>query len=604
MNGQEFRLRSLRTVRRDGTIQEVPDPDEALEILRHSTSHLMALAVIELYPEVHLGIGPPTSEGFYYDFEMPNRLSEDDLAKIEERMEALRQEDIAFEPEIVEQEESLAFFQGKGERLKAELVQDRTGQVLSHFRLGQLEDFCTGPHVVSTSQLGAFKLLSIAGSYWKGDEHREQLQRIYGTSFFTQEELEDYLSRMEEAKKRDHRRLGRELDLYSIQDHVAPGLIFWHPKGAKVRTLIEEFLRIEHEDRGYSFVYTPHIAKSDLWKTSGHYDYFLENMYTLPVDEEEYVLKPMNCPGHILIYQSTKRSYRELPVRLAEFGTVYRYEKSGTLHGMLRVRGFTQDDAHIFCHPDHVFTEVIETLNLAEHILQSFGFDRQQVMLSVWDPNDPKHYAGAREDWERAESVLLRALTEKGWDYERHEGEAAFYGPKIDINLIDALGRSWQLTTLQFDFNLPARFNITYVGPDSKEQHVIMLHRALLGSMERFMGILVEHYGGAFPLWLAPVQALVLPVSEKHQAYAEEVRDKLRLESLRVDVDLRNEKLGYKIRSAQVSKIPYMLVVGDREVESGNVSVRNRLEGDQGSMGLDSFATIVQDLIKKKATRA
>ncbi len=572
-------------------------------ILRHSTSHLLALAVIELYPEVHLGIGPPTSEGFYYDFEMPHRLNDDDLARIEEKMEALRQQDIVFEPEIVEQEESLAFFEGKGERLKAELVRDRTGQVLSHFRLGQLEDFCTGPHVVSTSQLGAFKLLSIAGSYWKGDEHREQLQRIYGTSFFTQEELDDYLSRMEEARKRDHRRLGRDLDLYSIQDQVAPGLIFWHPKGAKVRAVIEEFLRIEHEDRGYSFVYTPHIAKSDLWKTSGHYDYFLEHMYTLPMNEEEYVLKPMNCPGHILIYQSTKRSYRELPVRLAEFGTVYRYEKSGTLHGMLRVRGFTQDDAHIFCHPDHVFTEVVETLDLAEHILQSFGFERQQVMLSVWDPNDPGHYAGAREDWERAESVLLRALTEKGWDYERREGEAAFYGPKIDISLIDALGRSWQVTTLQFDFNLPARFNITYVGPDSKEQHVIMLHRALLGSMERFVGILVEHYGGAFPIWLAPVQALVLPVSEKHQAYAEEVRDKLRLESLRVDADLRNEKLGYKIRSAQVNKIPYMLIVGDREVEAGTVSVRNRLEGDQGSTGLDSFATMVQDLIRKKATR-
>ncbi len=596
-------VRSLRIVERDGTVQEVPNPDEALGILRHSTSHLMALAVTELYPEVHLGIGPPTSEGFYYDFDMPHRLSDDDLAKIEEKMEALRQQDIAFEPEIVEQEESLAFFQAKGERLKSELVQDRTGQVLSHFRLGHLVDFCTGPHVVSTSQLGAFKLLSIAGSYWKGDEHREQLQRIYGTSFFTQEELDDYLSRMEEARKRDHRRLGRDLDLYSIQDQVAPGLIFWHPKGAKVRALIEEFLRIEHEDRGYSFVYTPHIAKSDLWKTSGHYDYFLENMYTLPMAEEEYVLKPMNCPGHILIYQSTKRSYRELPVRLAEFGTVYRYEKSGTLHGMLRVRGFTQDDAHIFCHPDHVFTEVVETLDLAEHILQSFGFERQEVMLSVWDPKDPGHYAGVREDWERAESVLLRALTEKGWDYERHEGEAAFYGPKIDISLVDALGRSWQVTTLQFDFNLPARFNITYVGPDSKEQHVIMLHRALLGSMERFMGILVEHYGGAFPIWLAPVQALVLPVSEKHQAYAEEVRDKLRLESLRVDADLRNEKLGYKIRSAQINKIPYMLIVGDREVESGTVSVRNRLEGDQGSKGLDSFTTMVQDLIREKATQ-
>jgi len=597
-------VRSLRTVRRDGTIQEVPDPGEALTILRHSTSHLLALAVIELYPEVHLGIGPPTSEGFYYDFEMSDRLAEDDLAKIEEKMEVLRQQDLAFEPEIVEQAKSLAFFQGKRERLKAELVQDRAGEVLSHFRLGQLEDFCTGPHVVSTSQLGAFKLLSIAGSYWKGDERREQLQRIYGTSFFTQEELDDYLSRREEAKKRDHRRLGKDLDLYTIQDHVAPGLIFWHPKGAKVRALIEEFLRTEHEARGYSFVYTPHIAKSDLWKTSGHYDYFLENMYTFPVDKQEYVLKPMNCPGHILIYQSTKRSYRELPVRLAEFGTVYRYEKSGTLHGMLRVRGFTQDDAHIFCHPDHVFTEVVETLNLAEHILQSFGFERQQVMLSVWDPNDPGHYAGAPEDWERAESVLLRALTEKGWDYERHEGEAAFYGPKIDISLIDALGRSWQVTTLQFDFNLPERFNITYVGPDSKEQQVIMLHRALLGSMERFVGILIEHYGGAFPLWLAPVQALVLPVSERHQAYAEEVRDKLRLESLRVDADLRNEKLGYKIRSAQVNKIPYMLIVGDREVELGTVSVRSRLGGDQGSSGLDSFVAMVQDLIREKATQA
>ena len=596
-------LRALRTVSRDGAVQEALDADEALEILRHSTSHLMALAVTELYPEVHLGIGPPTSEGFYYDFEMPERLSDEDLTKIEEKMEDLREQDLSFEPEIVEQEESIAFFRTKGERLKTELVQDRSGQVLSHFRLGTLVDFCTGPHVVSTSQLGAFKLLSIAGSYWKGDEHREQLQRIYGTAFFSQEELDDYLQRLEEARKRDHRRLGKDLDLFSIQDHVAPGLIFWHPKGAKVRELVEEFLRTEHEDRGYSFVCTPHIAKSDLWKTSGHYDYFLENMYTLPVDAEEYVLKPMNCPGHILIYQSAKRSYRELPIRLAEFGTVYRNEKSGTLHGMLRVRGFTQDDAHIFCHPDHVFTEVIETLDLAEHILQSFGFERQQVMLSVWDPDESGHYAGAPEDWERAESVLVDALNERGWDYERQEGEAAFYGPKIDISLIDALGRSWQVTTLQFDFNLPGRFNITYVGPDSKEQHVIMLHRALLGSMERFMGILVEHYGGAFPVWLAPVQALVLPVSERHRAYAEEVRDKLKGKDLRVEADLRNEKLGYKIRSAQVNKVPFMLIVGDREVESGVVSVRSRSEGDQGSQGLDSFATMVQDLVREKASK-
>ena len=383
---------------------------------------------------------------------------------------------------------------------------------------------------------------------------------------------------------------------------MAPGLIFWHPKGAIVREVIENFLREELKKRGYQFVNTPHIAKSDLWKISGHYEYFRENMYILPVDGEEYVLKPMNCPGHILIYKSAKRSYRELPVRIAEFGTVYRYEKSGTLHGMLRVRGFTQDDAHIFCRPDQVLDEVVQTLDLAEHILECFGFDRYEVTLSVWDPKEPEHYAGRPEDWENAEAVLTQALEQKKWAYERCEGEAAFYGPKIDVKLIDVLGRAWQLSTFQFDFSLPERFNVTYVGTDSRDSPVIMIHRALLGSLERFMGILVEHYGGAFPLWLAPVQVMVIPVSEKVHPYANQVVERLQNHQagLRVEADLRNEKLGYKIRSAQVQKHPYMLVVGEREAEGDTVSVRSRSEGEQGTMSVEEFSDMVRDLIKKK----
>jgi len=592
----------LQTIHRDGTVTGVEDPEEALEILRHSTSHLMALAVMELYPDVHLGIGPATSEGFYYDFQTPHRLSEGDLEKIEQKMVELKNQDLSFEPSIVSQEEALDLFHDRGEDLKKELIEERAGQVLSCYKLGKLVDFCTGPHVLSTSNLGVFKLLSVAGSYWRGDEHREQLQRIYGTSFFEEAELADHLNRLEEALKRDHRKLGRELDLYSIQDRVAPGLIFWHPKGAIVRELIEGFLREELKKRGYQFVYTPHIAKSDLWKISGHYEYFRENMYILPVDEEEYVLKPMNCPGHILIYQSAKRSYRELPVRLAEFGTVYRYEKSGTLHGMLRVRGFTQDDAHIFCRPDQVLDEVVQTLDLAEHILKSFGFDRYEVTLSVWDPNDPGHYAGRPEDWEKAEAVLIQALEQKEWTYERCEGEAAFYGPKIDVSLIDMLGRTWQLSTFQFDFSLPERFNVTYVGNDSRDYPVIMIHRALLGSLERFMGILVEHYGGAFPLWLAPVQVMVIPVSEKVHHYAIQVVEKLKNHQvgLRIEADLRNEKLGYKIRAAQMQKLPYMLVVGEREAEGDTVAVRSRAEGEQGTMSVEEFSDMVRDLINKK----
>ena len=593
----------LRTIRRDGKVLEVTEPEEALEILRHSTSHLMALAVTQLYPEVHLGIGPATSEGFYYDFQTPHRLTGEDLEGIEKKMQELRSQDLRFEPSIVNQEEALELFRREGETLKTELIEERDGEVLSCYRLGDLIDFCTGPHVCSTSQLGVFKLLSVAGSYWKGDEQRAQLQRIYGTAFFEETALHEYLDNVEEALKRDHRRLGKQLDLFSVQDRVAPGLIFWHPKGAKVRALVEEFLGLELQRRGYQFVYTPHIAKSDLWKTSGHYEYFRKHMYTLPVDEEEYVLKPMNCPGHILIYQSTKRSYRELPVRIAEFGTVYRYEKSGTLHGMLRVRGFTQDDAHIFCRPDQVLDEVIQTLDLAQHILESFGFDRFEVSLSVRDPAHAEHYAGRSEDWENAEAVLVQALESKGWPYKRCEGEAVFYGPKIDVQVMDVLGRPWQLSTFQFDFSLPERFHVTYVGTDSREHFVIMIHRALLGSLERFMGVLIEHYAGAFPLWLAPVQALIIPISEKHREYALQIEKELKETErgpIRVEADLRNEKVGYKIRQAQVQKTPYMLIVGEREAKDHTVAVRNRFRGEQGTMKIEELANMIHDLVDKK----
>jgi len=594
---------SFAAISRDGEHLRISDPEEALLILRHSTSHLLALAVQDLWPDTHLGIGPPTSDGFYYDFQSSHRFSEEDFPAIEARMKELRDQAIPYEPSILERDEAIAFFRRRGEDLKAELIDDRPGEKLSSFKLGALVDFCLGPHVPTTTQLGAFQLLSVAGSYWKGDEHREQLQRIYGTAFLSAAELEEHLERLEQARQRDHRKLGKELDLFTVQEQVAPGLIFWHPKGAKVRFLVEEFVRTELESRGYQFVYTPHIAKSDLWKTSGHYEYFLEHMYTLKVDEDEYVLKPMNCPGHIMIYQSGQRSYRDLPLRIAEFGTVYRYEKSGTLHGLLRVRGFTQDDAHIFCTPEQVLSEVIATLDLAEHLLRSFGFDEYKVSLSVSDPEHPEHYSGKPEDWLTAESVLVDALEQKGWDYERCEGEAAFYGPKIDIQLIDALGRSWQLSTFQFDFNLPARFDVNFVGSDSGEHNVIMIHRALLGSMERFMGILIEHYAGAFPVWLAPMQVRVIPVSERHLEYADSVTGRLATDGLRVETDGRNEKVGFKIRSAQLEKIPFMVIVGDREIEQGTISVRNRFEGDQGASTLSDFVERVQRLVESRAVK-
>ncbi len=581
------------------------DPAEALEIYRHSTSHLMAAAVTSLYPETHLGVGPAVSDGFYYDFERAESFGEEDLQKIEARMRDLVAQDLRFEPSIVSKKEAVDHFSRQGEHLKVELIEEKSGQVLSCYRLGELVDFCTGPHVLSTGRLhpDSFHVLNLAGSYWKGDEHRERLQRIYGTAFFSPEELKAYLQQLEEAKKRDHRRLGRELDLFSISEEAGPGLIFWHPKGTRVRLVIEDFMRGELYRRGYEFVTTPHIARHTLWQRSGHYDYYRENMYVFSIDDEEFVIKPMNCPGHIQVYNSRMRSYRDLPLRFAEFGTVYRYEKSGVLHGMLRVRGFTQDDAHLFCTRDQVYDEIKGLLDLVIFVMKSFGFDQYKVELSVRDEAKKEHYAGSEEDWRLAEEALTGAMRSIGIEWTRMEGEAVFYGPKIDVKLIDAIGRPWQLSTVQFDFTLPKRFDLSYIGSDGQPHQPVMLHRALLGSVERFMGVLIEHYAGAFPIWLAPVQAVLIPIAERHQDYARQTAQKLSAAGLRIELDDRNEKMGYKIREAQTRKVPYMLVVGDRESQTGQVSVRNRFQGDEGAQPLESFLAKIKGFIEARAVR-
>jgi threonyl-tRNA synthetase len=596
---------SLKIRNADGTVGEVTDPGAALEIYRHSASHLMAAAVNSLFPGTHLGIGPAISDGFYYDFERPDGFAEEDLLKIEARMKDLVAKDLSFEPSILTKEQAVQYFDGKGEHLKVELIQEKAGETLSSYKLGDLVDFCLGPHVYSTGQINpdSFRLLSIAGSYWRGDEHREQLQRIYGTAFLSPEELAAYLAQLEEAKKRDHRKLGRELDLFSISEEAGPGLVFWHPKGTRVRILIEEFLRKELYRRGYEFVTTPHVARDVLWKTSGHYDYYRQNMYVFSIDDEEFVIKPMNCPGHIQIYKSQMRSYRDLPIRYAEFGTVYRYEKSGVLHGMLRVRGFTQDDAHIFCTREQVYAEISDCMDLVLHIMQNFGFDQYKVELSVRDESKKEDYAGTEEDWRMAEEALTKALRSRGIGWTRMEGEAVFYGPKIDVKLIDAIGRPWQLSTVQFDFTLPKRFNLSFIGSDGQAHQPVMVHRALLGSVERFLGVLIEHYAGAFPIWLAPVQAVVIPIAERHHEYARQVLGRLTQANLRAEIDDRNEKMGYKIRAAQTKKIPYMLVVGDKEAQSGEVSVRNRFQGDEGAQSLESFLEKIEGYIQSRAVR-
>ncbi len=592
-------------IQSDAPIQFVtPSSPEGLEIYRHSSAHLLAAAVLELFPDAHPGVGPPTETGFYYDFYREKPFTEDDLAKLEAKMQELVKADLPYERVYYNKEEGIKLFEKMGEFLKCELIQEKADPVFSAYRTGKFLDFCRGPHIPSTGRIKAVKLLSVAGAHWKGDEHSHPLQRIYGTAFFSKKDLDDFLNQIEEAKKRDHRRLGTELDLFSIQDDAGPGLIFWHPKGGIIRTEIEDWLRAELVKRGYAMVYTPHAMRLHLWEISGHTDFYRENMFgPMPVENDRYQLKPMNCPGHILIYKSRRRSYRELPMRLAELGTVYRYERSGVMHGLMRVRGFTQDDAHIFCMPEQLEAEVESCVEFAFEVLKTFGFDRYEVELSARDPNHAEHYAGTVEDWERAEGALIETLKRMKVPYKYMPGEAVFYGPKIDIKLVDAIGRPWQLTTVQFDFNLPRRFGLEYVAADGHAHTPVMVHRALLGSVERFFGVLIEHYAGAFPVWLAPVQAVVLPISEKHLTYARQVSDKLREGGIRVELDDRNEKLNARIRDAQLQKVPLMLVAGDREIERRGVSVRRRDTGDAGFQPLDAFIPWLRELIDTRAVK-
>ena len=577
------------------------DPD-AIQVLRHSAAHLLAAAVLELFPNVKLGIGPPIDTGFFYDFVRNEPFTPEDLQRIEKKMRELAAQDLPNERKMLAKPEALELYRNWNQGFKCELVEERAVEpMVSFYTTGKFIDFCRGPHIPSTGRIRAFKLMSVAGAYWKGQEGNPQMQRIYGACFYTQAELDDYLRKLEEAKRRDHRRLGSELDLFSIQEEAGPGLIFWHPKGGLVRKLMEDWLRDELLRRGYDLVYTPHIMRLDLWKTSGHTNFYRENMFgPVEVEKADYQLKPMNCPGHILIYKSRLRSYRELPVRLAELGTVYRYERSGVLHGLLRVRGFTQDDAHIFCMPEQIESEIEACIDFAFAVMKTFGFDQYVIELSGWDPLHPENYAGSAEDWTQATAALENTLTTLGVPFNRMTAEAAFYGPKIDVKLIDAIGRPWQLTTVQFDFNLPGRFGLEYVGEDGNRHRPLMVHRALWGSVERFFGILIEHYAGAFPAWLAPVQAEVLPLSEKFSEYAKKVTRELRAAGFRAHLDDRNEKLQAKIRDAQLQKIPYMLIVGGKEAEAGTVSVRHQSKGDLGPRPLAEFVT---DLRKEVDSR-
>ena len=572
------------------SILTAKDPD-AVQVFRHSAAHLLAAAVLELYPNVKLGIGPPIDNGFFYEFVRDEPFTPEDLGKIEAKMHELAGKNIPNERKLIPKPEAIELYRQSNQQFKCELVEEKAVEpMVSFYTTGKFIDFCRGPHIPSTGRIKAFKLMNVAGAYWKGDEHNPQMQRIYGACFVEQKELDEYLHKLEEAKRRDHRKLGAELDLFSIQDEAGPGLIFWHPKGGLIRKLMEDWLRAELLRRGYDLVFTPHIMRLDLWKTSGHANFYRENMFgPIEVEKADYQLKPMNCPGHILIFKSHLRSYRELPVRLAELGTVYRYERSGVLHGLLRVRGFTQDDAHIFCMPSQIEQEIQDCVEFAWEVLRVFSFDSYEVELSGGDPARPQDYTGTPEEWKSAEDALKSTLERMKVPYKYIPGEAAFYGPKIDVKLVDAIGRPWQLTTVQFDFNLPRRFDLEYVGEDGSRHMPLMVHRALWGSVERFFGVLIEHYAGAFPVWLAPVQATVLPVSGKFSEYAQQVADKVKAAGLRVHLDDRNEKLQAKIRDAQIEKIPYMLIIGGKEAEAGTVSVRHRSKGDLGPRPLEQF---------------
>jgi threonyl-tRNA synthetase len=586
--------------------------DEALEVYRHSTAHLLAAAVLDLYPGTKLGIGPALlgdpKGGFYYDFQRPDgeRFTPEDLPKIEKRMKDFIKRNLEYRRVVMPKSEAEKKFAEMGEPLKCELIEEKGGDQVSCYTIEgtPFVDFCLGPHVPSTGKIKAVKLLSIAGAHWKGDESREQMQRIYGTSFFSQEELDEWAKQKEEAERRDHRRLGPELDLFSINDVIGPGLVLWHPNGALIRKIIEQFLNDELYRRGYGFVNTPHVTQSELFKISGHLQMYKDVLYPGLKDEDderiEYRLKPMNCPFHIQIYKSRQHSYRDLPVRLAEYGTVYRYERSGVAHGLMRARGFTQDDAHIFCTPEQLKSEIKGCLDLVDFVFKAFGFE-YKAELSVRHSTDHSKYLGSDEVWNLAETALAEALNEYGLPYTRMEDEAAFYGPKIDFKVVDAIKRLWQLSTIQVDFNLPQRFGLEYIGSDNKPHQPIMVHRAILGSFERFFGILIEHYAGAFPVWLAPAQAIVLPISDRFNDKAVEVEKRLQADGHRVQADLRGEKIGAKIRDAQLKKIPFMLVIGEREAASDMVAVRDRVKGDTGAVSVAEFSARLKELAKMRA---
>lgn len=561
--------------------------DRALEILRHSTAHVMAQAVRELFgTQVKVAIGPAIEDGFYYDFYRKEPFNPEDFAQIEEKMLEISRAGLPFTRSMVDRQQAIATFKEQGEKFKVELLEELEDERISIYQQGPFADLCRGPHLPNTSFIKDFKLLRVAGAYWRGNENNEMLQRIYGTVFFSKKELKSYLYRQEEAKKRDHRKLGKKLQLFTTQDEIGPGLILWQPKGSQLRRLIEDYWKDEHYRHGYELLYTPHIARQDLWKRSGHLDFYAENMYAcMEIDTVKYQLKPMNCPFHIGVYHANKRSYREFPIRWAELGTVYRYERAGALHGLLRVRGFTQDDAHIFCRKDQLEEEIFNILDLNLHILKTFGFSAYDIYLST----RPEKSVGTDENWQQATNALKQALEKKALRYQLDPGEGVFYGPKIDIKIKDQLGRSWQCSTIQVDFNLPERFDVNYIGSDNQEHRPIMIHRALMGSLERFIGILIEEYAGAFPIWLSPIQARILNITDDQVQYCEKVYDKLRKSGLRVEKDLRNEKLNYKIREAQVNKIPYMLIIGEKEKESGTVTVRMRDGKNLPAMSIEDF---------------
>jgi len=566
----------------DATIEPIRfDSPEGREVYRHSSTHVMAQAVKELFPTAQLTIGPALEDSFYYDFAYERPFTPEDLANIEERARDIAKRKLTITRREFSKQDAIEFFKARGEQYKVELIAGfPEGEPISAYTQGDFVDLCRGPHLPSTGHIGAFKLLTTAGAYWRGDERNPMLQRIYGTSFPTKTELDAHLARLEEIKRRDHRKVGKDLDLISVQDEIGPGLVLWHPKGAAIRLQIENFWREQHIKGGYELVYSPHIARLDLWKTSGHLDYYRDNMFaSMKLEGSEYQLKPMNCPYHIMIYKSHLRSYRDLPIRYGELGTVYRYERTGVLHGLLRVRGFTQDDAHLFCRPDQIETEVSQVLDFTFFILQTFGFTDFEVFLST----RPKESVGADEHWTLATSALEAAIKSRKIAYRMDPGGGAFYGPKIDIKIKDALGRSWQCSTIQVDFNNPERFELSYIGEDGKAHQPIMIHRALMGSIERFFGILIEHYGGAFPVWLAPVQATVMNITDNQRDYAAAVTAQLRNAGFRADADIRNEKIGFKIREAEKAKVPFMLVAGDREVQGGTVSIRGRSGSNLGS---------------------